>query len=270
MGHLRVPASSLVLRVLRLVTMLAMAAMAADIREHEFTVSSASCAAVDDGYVYCWGSNYKQMLGKSGITESNTPVKVEGPTNVIAVKASNYHVCSLSLTGEVYCWGAITSSASINSPYKFFGNLRAKALAVTDYGTCIVTTGSPNTVYCIGKNAGHRFSTASTSNSYSYPERVTYEDVEFSYPVISEESVCALRASGDTVWCRGDSEMVGLLQDETAPMLTCHKTHCCHRESKLWLLWPVRVGSRIRVLGKRGIGCDLDVDDVHAYFFLLY
>lgn len=47
--------------------------------------SSHTLAVTKDGYVYAWGDNYIGQLGDGTRQERNTPVRVEGLSQIIAV-----------------------------------------------------------------------------------------------------------------------------------------------------------------------------------------
>jgi hypothetical protein len=51
------------------------------------TGSGHACAALADGTVRCWGSNFDSRLGTTGVTTSATPVAVAGVTGAIGVFA---------------------------------------------------------------------------------------------------------------------------------------------------------------------------------------
>ena len=71
-----------------------------------------TCAVVSAyGYVKCWGANATGVLGTGDAVSRDHPVDVQksgvaGTLNgVIQVSSGSYHVCALTQTGEVWCWG---------------------------------------------------------------------------------------------------------------------------------------------------------------------
>ena len=70
------------------------------------------CALLENGEVYCWGSDSLGQLGSDGIDEevndghSTTPVKVSGVSDAVAISAGSDHTCAVHQTGEITCWGA--------------------------------------------------------------------------------------------------------------------------------------------------------------------
>jgi alpha-tubulin suppressor-like RCC1 family protein len=73
----------------------------------------ATCAAMDDQTLYCWGSNDMGQVGiptssDPGGSFASTPVKVNGlPAEpVIQITGGYEHTCALVQSGSVYCWGS--------------------------------------------------------------------------------------------------------------------------------------------------------------------
>src|SRR5437899_1183075 len=64
-----------------------------------------NCVANGDGTVSCWGLNFAGELGNSSTTDSQSPVKVTGLTNAIAVTAGESYACALLADSSVRCWG---------------------------------------------------------------------------------------------------------------------------------------------------------------------
>ena len=68
------------------------------------------CALLENGDVYCWGSNYDASLGDGTRNESNVPVKVIGipsPVNDLSSTSDNAveSYCALINENQIYCWG---------------------------------------------------------------------------------------------------------------------------------------------------------------------
>ena len=70
------------------------------------------CVLLENGDVYCWGSNYDASLGDGTRNESNVPVKVIGfPTQVndlSSIYGGAYGMgtyCALIVQKQIYCWG---------------------------------------------------------------------------------------------------------------------------------------------------------------------
>lgn len=68
---------------------------------------SHSCAALDDGTVWCWGANLAGQLGDGTTEVKLTPVQVTslGTADVVQVAAGRAHTCARTSAGAVSCWG---------------------------------------------------------------------------------------------------------------------------------------------------------------------
>lgn len=74
-----------------------------------------SCAVLEGGSVWCWGSNADGQLGDGTTNDADVPRQVTSlPAAAISVHAGGYdsptagehsHTCALLLGGVVYCWG---------------------------------------------------------------------------------------------------------------------------------------------------------------------
>ena len=85
-----------------------------------------ACAVVNAGQVYCWGYNGYGQFG-NGQTDTNvnsSPVLVSGlPSNMASVSVGTTHVCAVTATGDVYCWGANTGNTTSYNPSVALGQL---------------------------------------------------------------------------------------------------------------------------------------------------
>lgn len=61
--------------------------------------------------VYCWGdSNDDYRLGRSLMTNSSTPMKVNGLNNTISISSQYKSTCSINADDKVFCWGSYYST----------------------------------------------------------------------------------------------------------------------------------------------------------------
>lgn len=78
--------------------------------------AQSACGIADSGHVFCWGSGQIGQLGVPSATVSKrcdtkpcalSPIQISGWRTFSALAAGmGEHVCGLTLTGSVYCWGA--------------------------------------------------------------------------------------------------------------------------------------------------------------------
>ena len=65
-----------------------------------------TCAVLDTGALYCWGSNTTQQLGDGTVTSRPQPTQVYGlSSGIAAVAAGSWHTCAMTTTSDVKCWG---------------------------------------------------------------------------------------------------------------------------------------------------------------------
>ncbi|MGE5701295.1 MAG: cadherin-like beta sandwich domain-containing protein, partial [Clostridia bacterium] len=107
MNRLKKWALSLAVAATVLPSSIAGAATIEDIESpHIRAGSDHSIARKWDGTVWTWGSNVEGQLGNGTTTSSNSPVKVEGLSNILKVAAGSKHSMALKDDGSVWAWGA--------------------------------------------------------------------------------------------------------------------------------------------------------------------
>jgi alpha-tubulin suppressor-like RCC1 family protein len=181
------------------------------------TFPAVACAVITGGHVACWGDNaYGQMgQGSTSTTVQKTPVVVPGLSGVTAVSTSGEHVCAVTGTGGVSCWGrgsgrtgggggqlgnGTTTDESSPTSASITG---ATAIAVAHRHSCALVpnsadAGGNNSVYCWGAFAGNHAGGA----NYKIPTLMAGISDATGFAVGSF-GVCAVRVGG-TVACLGD------------------------------------------------------------------
>ena len=107
-----------------------------------------TCALTDAGAVLCWGLNENGQLGNGSLTNSRTPVQVNGITSgATRITAGHSHTCAV-VSGAARCWG-----------YGLEGQLGTGTQ--DDSSVPIQVTGLTNGVASI--TAGHYFTCAVTA-----------------------------------------------------------------------------------------------------------
>lgn len=80
----------------------------------------AACALVGDGTVKCWGKNGYGEIGSGAdrSTDELPPALVKDLTDVESITCGDYHVCAVSKTGQVSCWGSGPALGIHENPMK--------------------------------------------------------------------------------------------------------------------------------------------------------
>lgn len=142
-----------------------------------------TCARLSDGTVSCWGDNSDGQVGLTApITMPVPPAAVPKLTDVISVTTGNEHSCSLSLEGEVYCWGDnhFGQLGHGKQAHQFFPPrpvpIKGPAFAVSAgrRHTCALL--SNRTVQCWGENFDGQLGNGTTTQSL-LPVQVVFTDL---------------------------------------------------------------------------------------------
>lgn len=143
------------------------------------------CVITDDYNVYCWGSGGNGQLGNNTWTQSIVPTSpdttgVLSGKKIKSVSTGNAHVCALSTTNTIHCWGRGEQGQlgdGLNTAYAtpvnmtMSGNLNGKEIFNIILGqsnSCALT--KDNQVYCSGYNYSGQFGIGDY-NQYSVPTR---------------------------------------------------------------------------------------------------
>lgn len=124
---------------------------------------SHTCAAKEDGTLYCWGANSSHQLGlgESDNMSRDVPTLVPGISDVVQVELGNGHSCAVTAAGQLYCWGfndigqvGNGSTSTEDQPTPDLVDLADVAQVAVGFAhTCARTHGG--LVYCWGfNNAG--------------------------------------------------------------------------------------------------------------------
>lgn len=165
-----------------------------------------TCARLLNGEVKCWGNNSFGQVGNNSVSDSPSPVSIEGlPTGIVQLAAGLYHTCALHTSKQLYCWG-----------YNGHGELglghtinQLSAREVTGvpatitgvyagyYRTCVTTEDSG--VYCWGQDPDN------PDNRIVSPRSVFGVGTAWTVAV-GLEHTCALEFDGDVkCWGSGNS-----------------------------------------------------------------
>ncbi len=145
-----------------------------------------TCALLDVGTVYCWGSNFDGQSGSPiTVTAIYTPTIVEGFFNVDSISAGTDHTCAIK-NGGAKCWGAndsgqlgdgeVVNSGSFNNKTHIPTDVIGMSSGVTQISagngfTCAVQNGGAK---CWGGNSSGELGAGFVTTPYglSIPQEV--------------------------------------------------------------------------------------------------
>jgi hypothetical protein len=99
------------------------------------------CWVLNDGTVWCQGSNYAGQLGNGSTLDSSTPVQVTGISTAGSITAGGSNYCAVLTDGSAKCWGdnsngqlgnGTTTSSSI--PVAISGLSNVESISLTSWG----------------------------------------------------------------------------------------------------------------------------------------
>lgn len=164
-----------------------------------------TCALTTTGAVKCWGANNYNQLSASatGLTDSTTPVTVEGLGTVKQISAGQDRTCALQTNGEVLCWGIHFTGSGYNStkPAPFSIAIGAAKVAAGRTHTCII--GNDTRLYCQGSNNYGQIGNGSTSFANNFVQ-VSNVGTGVKDVSVGDRNTCAITSAG-AVMCWGDN-----------------------------------------------------------------
>jgi len=139
-----------------------------------------SCAIGNRSQIWCWGQVSGGMVGNGSLTHNHNQgayTYTTSPSNVTgswrSVSAGYEHVCAISSSGTVSCWGGgnygqlgigASSSTAQPIPLEIQSNDRFTNLSAGPYNSCGVTT--INQRVCWGSNVWGQFGHSGASRTY--------------------------------------------------------------------------------------------------------
>lgn len=179
-----------------------------------------NCGLTAEGHAYCWGDNEFAQLGqgtRGGYNE--TPQRVGGTMEFIALAAGPQHACGLVADGQAFCWGNTdhgrtgTTDDWQGEPWalaptavKHIGGIerRFRAISAGHLHTCGIELGGG--AYCWGDNLGGQQGIGFPANIYQPVTPVAGGHL-FIGITTGKEHTCGIRDDGQ-VLCWGRKEDV--------------------------------------------------------------
>jgi alpha-tubulin suppressor-like RCC1 family protein len=148
-----------------------------------------ACALTRDRReVYCWGVNSSRQAGvppqrrcsvpslaEDGHPCEPTPVRAAAGRSFTSIAAGFAHVCGLTSSGAVYCWGEngqrqlAAEGVSSDAPLRISSLGAAILVRSGDHHSCAVL--AQGALYCWGLNVNRQLGGASLDHSQSVPQR---------------------------------------------------------------------------------------------------
>lgn len=181
--------------------------------------SQRTCATKVTGRLYCWGSDDRGGLGNGGSNRSRrAPVEVAGgATNWSSVQVGGGHVCALTTTGHLYCWGdddfgALGDNPSIgarSTPTQVAANRAdwsSVSVGAAARHTCAIrTTGN---LYCWGYDEVGQLGLGDVSSHHYIPTEVAGHATDWASVSTGGGHTCAVKTTG-RAYCWGGAGVLG-------------------------------------------------------------
>lgn len=123
---------------------------------------SHTCAVLEEGSVFCWGSNSSGQLGTGNTQDHAFPVRAGSFSGAQSVACGDYHTCALSNNpARIRCWGensdgqlgngtSINSSTPVSVTFSVPAGEYPVHVTAGGFSTCAVL--NTGTAWCWGNN----------------------------------------------------------------------------------------------------------------------
>lgn len=182
-----------------------------------------TCALLDTGTVYCWGSDYRGMLGDGMTDESYMSDRPDAQPVIDVVDASDVYVgwdatCAVSaIDGSALCWGLNNperfgdgvGSSTTPTPEPLYFPATPEPILGLDHTGSHLCARTATSVYCSGRNNLHQLGRDGPSSHLLSPvEGLPFGRAARSVAVgFSGSQGFSLVALDDgTVWCWGAND----------------------------------------------------------------
>lgn len=171
------------------------------------------CARLTGGGMQCWGDNSVGEIGNNAnvaigevfMDPPESPTGISG--TILDSKTAFQHTCTVTSTGDVYCWGDSDygqsgTCASQQVTPQLISGISAKSVAVGEYFSCGLT--SAGAIKCWGRNSSGVYGNGSTSSACNVtPASVTLSEAATRI-FAGRSHMCAITVSGK-LYCWGSN-----------------------------------------------------------------
>ena len=185
-----------------------------------------SCGVASTGDAYCWGTDESGQLGRGGREHpdrGHSPVLVAGDLTFTFVSAGGGHTCSITTSGDAYCWGwgalgALGNGSKDNmpSPRRVEGGLTFGSVSSGGRHTCGITISGET--YCWGNNDFGQLGTEAATLEATTPVRFSGA-LALAHVSAGGRHTCGITTDGET-YCWGNNEFGQLGNNSTSNSAT--------------------------------------------------
>lgn len=172
-----------------------------------------TCAILENGELYCWGSNYNGELGVGDLSITHSaPQRVTGDHLWKSVHAGRFSACGITDQNDLYCWGDNSHGNLGNDhiggkearPALVSGGHKWLQAAAGPQHTCGIT--SQHKLYCWGSAADGRLgiSPAPASTESIATPTIVRADLTWKYVASGDSHSCGITDT-DTLYCWGNN-----------------------------------------------------------------
>ncbi|RDV37889.1 hypothetical protein DV096_12325 [Bradymonadaceae bacterium TMQ3] len=186
-----------------------------------------TCGILDDGTLWCWGSNGDGRLGDGSSTPRSQPTRVAGDGVWTQVSAGGLHTCGIKDDGSLWCWGDNATNqvstepgnlARYSTPHRIGTNTNWSTVTTGSEHSCALQT--DGALFCWGYNAYQQLGPGiSTQGRVRINSSGTTIDT-FVAVAAGDAHTCAVTAEGANGWCWGNyssGQLNGGTSGDSAP-----------------------------------------------------
>ena len=181
-----------------------------------------TCGILDDGTLWCWGSNLYGELGDGTTSQRAQPTLVVEAGPWAMVSAGGEHTCAIKEEGSLWCWGQNTANqvstepgnlVSYTTPHRIGNDTNWSTVATGSEHSCAIQT--DGALFCWGYDGYGQLgpSIRSQGQVKFYSGGSTIDT--FVAVAAGDAHTCAVTAEGANGWCWGSFSSGQLNGDST-------------------------------------------------------